>query len=116
VARFRTGGHHFEVMSRDEIEAVRRRSPAGKSGPWVDHWDEMARKTLVRRLAKYLPLSVQKAAALEEQAELGRYSNVGAHGDVVIEGEIAEETAELQPSTVAALDQFAAEHREPGQD
>jgi recombination protein RecT len=114
VARFRTGGHHFEVMSRDEVEAVRRRSPAGNSGPWKDHWEEMARKTAIRRLAKYLPLSVQKAAAVEDQAELGRFSNVNEHGDVVIEGEIAEPAS--TPSA-SSLDAFAAgSQREPGSD
>ena len=29
----------------------------GKFGPWKDHYEEMARKTVVRRLAKYLPKS-----------------------------------------------------------
>jgi len=57
----------FDVMTRAEVELVRKRSRAGASGPWETDWAEMARKTVVRRLAKYLPMSVEmaKAVALE---------------------------------------------------
>jgi recombination protein RecT len=47
----------FEVMSRDEIVAIQKRSSAGDDGPWITDWAEMAKKTVFRRLAKGLPLS-----------------------------------------------------------
>lgn len=65
VAVLKGGGVQFEVMSRAEIEAVRAQSKAGKSGPWVTHWDEMARKTVVRKLFKYLPVSIEAVRAVE---------------------------------------------------
>lgn len=73
VARLRDGGVQFEVMSRGQVEAVRSQSKAGKSGPWVSHWEEMAKKTVIRRLFKYLPVSVeiQRAVTLDEAAEAG---------------------------------------------
>ncbi len=119
VARLKSGGHHFEVLSRDEVEKVRQRAPGGNSPAWKDHWDEMAKKTAIRRLAKFLPLSVQKAAAIEEQYELGRHAGIDPHGDVVIEGEIAEDAP--QPPAASALDAFAGTAttdagREPGED
>lgn len=46
VAKLKGGGVQFEVMSRAEIEAVRKTSKAGTSGPWSSHWDEMAKKGL----------------------------------------------------------------------
>ncbi len=46
-----------EVMSFDEIEAIRKRSRAGGSGPWVTDWREMAKKTVFRRASKWLSLS-----------------------------------------------------------
>ncbi len=73
VARLQGGGVQFEVMSKAQIEAVREQSKAGKSGPWVSHWEEMAKKTVIRRLFKYLPVSVeiQRAVTLDEAAEAG---------------------------------------------
>lgn len=73
VAKLKDGGVQFEVMSRAEIEAIRAKSKAGSSGPWVDHFDEMAKKTAIRRLFKYLPVSVEmsRAVTADEQAEAG---------------------------------------------
>lgn len=73
VAKLKDGGTQFEVMSRAEIERVRSKSKAGQYGPWVDHFEEMAKKTAIRRLFKYLPVSIELATAvgLDEQAEIG---------------------------------------------
>ena len=73
VANLKNGGIQFEVMSRSEIEAIRKQSKAGTSGPWVNHWDEMAKKTVIRRLFKYLPVSIEAARAVEvdEKADRG---------------------------------------------
>lgn len=73
VAALKDGGVQFEVLSRAEIEAVRKSSRAGTRGPWVDHWEEMAKKTVIRRLFKYLPVSIEAARATEidEKADRG---------------------------------------------
>lgn len=64
-ATLRDGGRQSEVMSFDEVEAVRKRSKAANNGPWVTDWCEMAKKTVFRRLAKWLPVSVEMRQALE---------------------------------------------------
>lgn len=73
ICRFKDGGHHFEVMPVEDIEKCRRSSSASDNGPWSTHWEEMARKTTIRRLAKYLPLSPEltRASMLDEYAEAG---------------------------------------------
>ena len=53
------------VMSKDEIESIRKRSRAGTSGPWVTDYNEMAKKTAFRRLSKWLPLSAEFREAVE---------------------------------------------------
>lgn len=65
VAKLKGGGIQFEVMSRAEIEKVRSTSKAGNSGPWSSHWEEMAKKTVIRRLFKYLPVSIEAVRAVE---------------------------------------------------
>lgn len=70
VGFMRDGGRLVEWMTVAQIEAVRRRAPASDSGPWVTDYEEMARKTVVRRLCKSLPMSVevQRAIALDDSA------------------------------------------------
>ena len=62
IARLKGGMVQFEVMTRSEVESIRRRSRSGNSGPWVTDYDEMAKKTAVRRLCKFLPISSEKLA------------------------------------------------------
>lgn len=48
----RGGVVDFEVMTKEEVDGIRARSKAGRSGPWVTDYDEMAKKTALRRLSK----------------------------------------------------------------
>jgi len=57
TATMTTGETQSAVLTRAEVNAIRDKSKAGKSGPWVNYWAEMAKKTAVRRLSKMLPLS-----------------------------------------------------------
>lgn len=57
VAKTKDGGIYREVMSLEQVEKVRGVSRAKDSGPWKDWWDEMAKKTVIRRLSKRLPMS-----------------------------------------------------------
>lgn len=68
VAHFKDGGHYIDVMSKAEVDAIRRRSKASGSGPWVTDYEAMARKTVIRRAFPYLPVSVEalSAAAADE--------------------------------------------------
>jgi len=66
VATFKDGTKSYEVMTRDEVEAIKKRSKAGKSGPWATDWSEMAKKTVIRRHSKVLPLSAEFRTASEK--------------------------------------------------
>lgn len=56
VGTDREGNRYLEVMSHAEIEKVRAVSRASGKGPWSQWWEEMARKTVARRLFKQLPI------------------------------------------------------------
>ena len=64
VAKYRDGGHTMLVMSLDDIAARRARSRAKDSGPWVTDPDAMSKKTVIRAMASYLPLSIEAAQAV----------------------------------------------------
>jgi len=65
VCTFKDGTKKTEVMSKDDVEAIRKRSRAGSSGPWVADWQEMAKKTAFKRLSKWLPLSSEFRDAVQ---------------------------------------------------
>jgi recombination protein RecT len=70
IARFKDGSRQLDVMTRAEIDAIRTRSASAMSGPWVTDFAEMAKKTVVRRMCKYLPLSPELQKALEHEAAI----------------------------------------------
>jgi recombination protein RecT len=65
VATMRDGEPEFRFMWKHEVEAIRQRSRARDSGPWVTDYEAMAWKTVIRRLCKYLPRTVELAKAIE---------------------------------------------------
>ncbi len=89
-----------EWMLKEDIDAVRARSTASDSGPWKTDYAEMARKTPLRRLFKWIPdPDLQRIAALEEAND---YGNVA----VTIDGDTGEivtriiETVEPEKPTI----------------
>lgn len=70
VARTKDGAIYREVMSVADVEKVRHVSRAANAGPWVQWWDEMARKTVIRRIAKRLPSSADVDQLLEHDNEV----------------------------------------------
>lgn len=69
ICRFKDGSEKCDVMSKSDIERIRNRSRAAQNGPWVTDWNEMAKKTVFRRLSKWLPLSPEVRDAVEHEDE-----------------------------------------------
>lgn len=84
VAHFKDGGHHFEWMLMSEVERIRGRSQSGNNGPWVTDYDQMVRKTVIRRMANYLPMSIElsNAIQLSDAADQGKRADI--QGDIVV--------------------------------
>lgn len=74
VAVLKDGGHQFDVMSRKQVDVIKNSSQGKNGDPWNKHYEEMAKKTVLRKLFKWLPCSVemQKVVSLDEQQEQGR--------------------------------------------
>src|SRR5258708_34479629 len=72
--RLKDGSEDFDVMDMQEIERIKQRSAAVKSGkkdtPWVTDENEMRKKTVFRRHSKWLPLSPEVKSAIEYDDEL----------------------------------------------
>lgn len=99
ICTFKDGGKLFEVMTRTQIEMIRKRSKSGSSGPWSTDFEAMARKSVIRRLFKYLPVSIelQRAIALDEQEEAG----------------LSQDNADVFVAEFSAADEEKAEEKQP---
>jgi recombination protein RecT len=111
-AKFKDGGHHFDVMSRSEVDAVRDRSEsyqayrAGKSedSAWVNGYAEMGKTAVIRRISEYLPLAVQKAAALADLHEAGKHAALDDLGEIVVDLPEIEESRPAEEMAVPAIE------------
>ena len=74
-ATTKDGGRYADVMTLTEVNKIRSRSKAGNSGPWVTDFEEMGKKTVFRRLSKWLPLSIEQQAVIrsDEEKEYGTF-------------------------------------------
>jgi len=94
LARFKDGGFHWDYMSVDEILRIRDGSSGWKSAvqynktatsPWTTDKVEMYKKTLIRRISKFLPMSVQRAAMVEDLIDQNKQFTVDELGEISID-------------------------------
>lgn len=96
VAHLTDGGTHVEVMSRREIHGIRDRSQNVQSAkkydkktPWDTDEEQMWIKTVLRRISKFLPKSVELASALALEAANARGRSQELDLSSVIEGDFS---------------------------
>lgn len=56
MASTKDEGLYVEVMSKEQVDKIREASPGRNSPAWTGHYEEMARKTVLKRLSKRLPM------------------------------------------------------------
>ena len=105
VAKLKDGGYSFEFMSVHQVREIMVATQSkGAYGPWKEHFIEMGRKTVIRRLAKYLPLSIefQTAVALDNQAESGKDQKLDTIDGESCRHDLADASLEEATDTVCA--------------
>lgn len=111
VAKLVGGGLQWDVMTADEVNEVRDHSQGykmakkfNKSSPWTTHPVEMGKKTVVRRLFKFLPVSIeiQRAIGLDEQADSGVHQCNGAviDGDFTTFDDVEDHKSETKTESI----------------
>lgn len=107
VFKYKDGSYSFDYMAKNDIDKVRKRSKSAEDGPWVTDYEEMSKKTVIKRHVKLAPLSVEfaHAAALEDRANMGETQSdllIGMDDGNVIDAE----TTEAAPDKTAILAAF----------
>nr|DAM85177.1 MAG TPA: RecT protein [Caudoviricetes sp.] len=87
VIKFKNGGEGFEVMSREDVETfAKSKSKTYGRGPWQTDFDEMAKKTVLKRVLKYAPMKTDFIRAVAT--------------DETVKSSVAEQMADLPDETV----------------
>jgi recombination protein RecT len=100
VFRTKSGGSGFAVMSVDDVKKhMQKFSQAARGGfsPWSTNFDEMAKKTVIKKVLKYAPIKTEFVRAVA--------------ADETIKTTIAPDMVDEQDETVITVD--AEEVQEP---
>lgn len=98
-AMFKTkdGGYGFEVMSIDDVrDHAKRYSKSFSNGPWQSNFDEMAKKTVLKRVLKYAPLKSDfvRGMAQDETIKNNISADMYAEPDETVYAEFVDVDAE----------------------
>jgi recombination protein RecT len=100
VVTTKSGGSFVEVMTVAQVKKVQAVSRAkSEYGPWAKWWDEMAKKTVFRRLSKRLPISADLDDLIRRDDALYDFESAREQS--------ADENPKRIKSISAAFDRFA---------
>ncbi len=107
LAVLRDGTKQAEVMHIADVKAIRENSESYKNertrqhSPWVKHFEEMTRKTIVRRIFKYLPRGnnevnevISKAIELDNQDNAATFGQIGLIDSMLLSSTLSPEQQE----------------------
>lgn len=107
IARLTGGAVVWTHMSRAEVDAIRARSKASGSGPWVTDYTEMTKKTAIRRLAKILPMATEADLAID--AEDRSHLDAGLYSQHEESPRVAAMKARARSAGAVVVDQAPAD-------
>lgn len=102
VYHLNNGGFGFEVMSVEDLNRHRAKYSKAKNSPWDTAFEEMAKKTVIKKALKYAPVSSEftRATTADE-----RTSNVNLKADFIEPEVMFDDDMIVDPENVTVVDQ-----------
>lgn len=120
VAVLKDGANSFEFMTKKQVEEHRKKfSKASNNSPWTTDFDEMAKKTVIKKLLKYLPVSVEWLENISKDekvltvASTSENANMSELNPIEL---ISEETTEDNSDNIQTIDTTTGEVIEEDKD
>lgn len=105
VAKLKTGAQNFVYMSVKEVTEHMLRTPpdkSGKRGAWDTYFDQMALKTVIKKVLKIMPKSIEMASAIEIDEAIKRPPTVEMAKHI-------DELPTIYPEELSEVAQYASE-------
>lgn len=107
-AKLTGGGHYFDVKTREDMDKLMHSTQSkGKYGPWLEHYERMGMKSMIRSIFSYLPVSIEmaEAAVIDKQHDAGL--------DQALDGVLAGDYSVVADDDAPQLEQKEPEQEEP---
>ena len=110
VFKTKSGGYGFEVMSMDDVRkhaAKYSKSYGSNFSPWKTNFEEMAKKTVLKRVLKYAPLKSDfvRASVQDESVKHGLSDDMyEVPNETVMDAEYTEYEVDEETGEVVAMD------------
>lgn len=129
IAKTKNGGIYRSVMTKNQINAVRNKSQAHiaftakkvKTSIWNDHWEEMAKKTVIHRVSKRLPMSTDlvniinsdemqmDTPTINKSNIFDSYKENSINSEIITESIEVDDDCDVSPEIIAQAEKLATE-------
>lgn len=105
VAQLANGFFKACVMTKSQVDHIKNKSRSGSGGPWFTDYDEMAKKVVIKRLCKTLPLCTNAINAIAQAEAIDNSSENGEqYGAIDIDSEEYSQESQAAPIVAGVID------------